>query len=187
MPFPGTVTIRIAQLKAGDADAAQHLWNRYFRPLVGLARQRLHGQPRAIADEEDIALSAFDSFCRGVNQERFRQLADHDDLWQLLVMLTARKACRLLRHERWLKRGGGAVRHVSAPDEEEVVEVIGRELKPAFATQMAEECSRLLDQLGGRGTVGGGGGQEGALHQFRYRRTPGCGRVHSGTTTASDP
>jgi RNA polymerase sigma factor (sigma-70 family) len=148
MSSTGTVTLWIAQLKAGEADAAQHLWNSYFRRLVGLARKRLRGQPPAIADEEDVALSAFDSFCRGVDQERFPKLADRDDLWQLLVMLTARKACRLLRDERRLKRGGGAVRHTSALDDEELSAVIGREPTPAFAAQVAEECSRLLDQLG---------------------------------------
>src|SRR5438067_355347 len=95
MTSPGSVTVWLVQLKAGDTAAAQHLWQGYFRRLVGLARQRLRGGHRIVADEEDVALSAFDSFCQGVEQQRFPQLADRDDLWQLLVLLTARKACRL--------------------------------------------------------------------------------------------
>jgi DNA-directed RNA polymerase specialized sigma24 family protein len=141
----------IAQLKAGDAAAAERLWEGYFRRLVGLARQRLRGQPLAAADEEDVALSAFDSFCRGAERGRFPRLDDRDDLWQVLVLLTARKACRLMAHERRLKRGGGAVHHASALAEDEEVglaEVIGREPTPAFAAQVAEECRRLLDGLG---------------------------------------
>ena len=35
-----------------------------------------------LADEEDVALSAFDSFCRGAEQGRFPRLDDRDDLWQ---------------------------------------------------------------------------------------------------------
>src|SRR5437867_5602457 len=95
----------IGQLKAGDHDAAQYLWEGYFRRLVGLARAKLHDLPRRAADEEDVALSAFASFCRGVEGGRFPQLLDRHDLWRLLVTITARKALRLARDERSQKRG----------------------------------------------------------------------------------
>src|SRR6185369_9252315 len=104
-----SVTQWINQLKAGDPDAAQKLWERYFRRLVSLARKKLRAAPRRAADEEDVALSAFGSFCRGAEQDRFPQLHDRLDLWQLLVLLTARKAVDLAQHERRQKRGGGAV------------------------------------------------------------------------------
>jgi len=61
------------------------LWERYFRRLVGLARKKLRAAPRRAADEEDVALSAFDSFCRGAKLDRFPQLHDRLDVWQLLV------------------------------------------------------------------------------------------------------
>jgi hypothetical protein len=38
---PGSVTHWIQELRAGDPIAAQKLWERYFRRLVGLARQKL--------------------------------------------------------------------------------------------------------------------------------------------------
>ncbi len=79
------VTHWIAQLREGDQVAAQQLWEGYFRRLVGLARGKLQGLPRRAADEEDVALSAFASFCRGVECGRFPQRADRDDLWRLLV------------------------------------------------------------------------------------------------------
>src|SRR5215470_8233302 len=88
----------IGRLKAGDTAAAQELWQVYFRRLVGLARVRLQGLPRrAAADEEDVALSAFQSFWEGAVRGRFPQLADRGDLWKLLVTLTARKALHLVR------------------------------------------------------------------------------------------
>ena len=62
MSTDGSVTGWIDRLKAGDHAAAQPLWERYFARLVGLARQRLEGQPRRAADEEDVALSAFTRF-----------------------------------------------------------------------------------------------------------------------------
>src|SRR5262249_24542010 len=85
----------------------QKIWEVYFQRLVGLARTELRAAPRRAADEEDVALSAFDSFCRAAGQDRFPQLLDRDDLWQLLVVITVRKAVNLLKAERRQKRGGG--------------------------------------------------------------------------------
>jgi DNA-directed RNA polymerase specialized sigma24 family protein len=146
----GSVTVLIEALRAGDASAAQALWESYFHKLVGLARHKLRGRPCAAADEEDVALSAFDSFCRGAAHSQFPRLVDRGDLWQLLVVLTARKAYRLLQHERRLKRGGGGVQHLSALEDEGpgVAEVVGREPTPEFAAQVAEECQRRLEALG---------------------------------------
>ena len=98
-PFEGSVTRWLHELVAGDQAAAQELWNRYFQRLVGLARSKLRGAPRRAADEEDVALSAFDSFCRGAEQGRFPRLDDRDNLWRLLVVITERKACDLVQHE----------------------------------------------------------------------------------------
>src|SRR5262245_51636439 len=89
----GSVTHWIGDLKSGGDSAAQHLWERYFQRLVRLARKKLQSdrRPRTAEDEEDAALSAFDSFCRGVDRGRFPRLTDRDDLWRLLVVLTLRK------------------------------------------------------------------------------------------------
>jgi DNA-directed RNA polymerase specialized sigma24 family protein len=144
MASQGSVTHWIDQLKAGDPAAAQHLWERYFHRLVALARKKLRAAPRGAADQEDVALSAFDSFCRGAERGRFPQLNDRDNLWRLLFALTARKAFDLVRNERRQKRGGGAVR-VAADTLEQF---LSREPTPELAAQMAEECQRLLDLLG---------------------------------------
>ena len=47
--------------------------------MIGLARQNLGHSPRGATDEEDVALSAFDSFCQGVEQGQFARLQDRDD------------------------------------------------------------------------------------------------------------
>jgi DNA-directed RNA polymerase specialized sigma24 family protein len=146
MSASGSVTTWIAELKAGDKLAAERLWQSYFAKLVNLARRKLLFAPRAMADEEDAALSAFDSFFRGVKEKRFPRLEDRDDLWQLLVLLTARKAWRMARHEFREKRGQGRSRHLSSlGNEEGIAEMIGREPTPEFAALIAEEYSlRLL-------------------------------------------
>jgi DNA-directed RNA polymerase specialized sigma24 family protein len=149
----GSVSRWLAQLKQDEAAAVQHLWERYFRQLVALARRTL-AVPPAAADEEDVALSAFDSFCRGVREGRFPRLEDRDDLWQLLVTLTRRKAFNLLKHEHRDKRGGGQVVHASAlagGEGDSVADafarMVGDEPTPEFAAEVAEECRRLLDAL----------------------------------------
>jgi DNA-directed RNA polymerase specialized sigma24 family protein len=151
-----SVTYWLSQLKAGDPAAAQPLWERYFTQLVHLARGKLRGSRPRGGDEEDVALSAFDSFCQGVAQGRFPQLSDRNNLWSLLVTLTARKAIDLVEYEGRQKRGGGRVGGEStlpkAPTDGRALEqVVGREPTPAFAAQVAEECQRLLGLLGNTG------------------------------------
>ena len=97
-----------------DPTAAQELWERYFGRLTKLARNKMRAQQRRVADEEDVALSAFNSFFRGVTEDRFPQLNDREDLWQILVMLAERKVVDQYRKQNALKRGGGKVRGESA-------------------------------------------------------------------------
>jgi DNA-directed RNA polymerase specialized sigma24 family protein len=146
-----SVTGWIERLKAGDREAVAPVWERYFGRLVHLARQRLRGAPR-LADEEDVALSALDSVCRGLEQGRFAQLLDRDGLWRLLVVLTERKGVDRLRAQRRQKRGGGKLLGESAlggPDDGAagIAQFRGPEPDPALAALMAEECQRLLRLL----------------------------------------
>jgi DNA-directed RNA polymerase specialized sigma24 family protein len=154
MSSDGSVTHWIDLLQAGDLAAVRPLWERYFGQLVHRARAALRGRANLGADEEDVALSAFDSFCRSAQQGRFPNLADRDDLWRLLMVFTARKAFRLLRDATRHKRGGGKVKtEVDLPAPPEATEegclaqVVGREPTLEFVAQVAEECQRLFDLL----------------------------------------
>jgi DNA-directed RNA polymerase specialized sigma24 family protein len=152
MSSDGSVTHWISQLKAGQRAAAQPLWQRYFEKLVARARQKLRGIPRGAADEEDVALSAFDNFCRAAEQGRFPDLADRDDLWQILLMLTDRKALNLIRNARRQKRGGDKVLNEAACldltiSDGPLSRIPDREPSPAFAALFADECQRLLGRL----------------------------------------
>jgi RNA polymerase sigma factor (sigma-70 family) len=152
----GSVTHWIGALRGGDLDAARPLCERYFARLVRLARARLRARrrPGAAEDEEDAALSAFDSFCRAATQGRFPRLDDRDDLWRLLVAITERKAADQVRRARRLKRGGGWVRTqgdlaVGGPDDEPagLDAIAGHEPTPESAAEFAEEYRRLFEVL----------------------------------------
>src|SRR4029077_6623168 len=81
----------------------------YFDRVVALAKARLSSGIRKAADEEDIALSVFDTLCRGVTAGKYPQVTDRDSLWPLLVVLTTRRVCDRVHHERRMKRGAGRV------------------------------------------------------------------------------
>ena len=97
-------------------------------------------------------MNAFDSFCRGAELGRYPQLTNRDDLWRLLVTITARKAADLAQNEARVKRGGGRVRGDSAMVDDSDTpgweKIAGNEPSPEFAAQTAEEYRRLLAMLG---------------------------------------
>jgi DNA-directed RNA polymerase specialized sigma24 family protein len=95
-----SVTQWIHDLKAGNRSAADKLWQRYFHRIVQLARSRLQNVRRGAADEEDVAVNAFDSFCRRAEQGQFELLLDRNDLRRLLAVLTVRNAIDLRRREK---------------------------------------------------------------------------------------
>jgi DNA-directed RNA polymerase specialized sigma24 family protein len=138
------ITVWLNQLQAGESVAVRLLWEKYFHRLVGLARTRLRNT-RLVSDEEDVALSAFDSFCRNAEAGRFPDLTDRESLWRLLAEFTLRKATHHIRDASALKRGGGrtAVSSSGVFDD-----VLGHEPDPALASEVAEECERLLAALG---------------------------------------
>jgi hypothetical protein len=146
----GTVTLWLEQLKDGDPAAAAPLWREYYAGLISLARQKLLVVPNTVADEEDIALAAFNSFCEGVRLGRFPDLTDRHDLWKVLFDITAKKAHGQVKYETALKRGGGKVRPASQVGDGQVDVtdgVRGREPSSAFAAEVADECRRLLALL----------------------------------------
>jgi DNA-directed RNA polymerase specialized sigma24 family protein len=143
-----SVTRLIGMLKQGDRVASQQLWEAYFGRLVGLARARLKNTVLRVADEEDVALSAFDSFFRRAERGQFPQLEDRDDLWQLLFVLTVRKAINLVHYQGRKSRGGGRVQSLQDLEALGADQILGTEPSPELAAQMTEECQRLLAKLG---------------------------------------
>src|SRR5262249_3675963 len=147
----GSITVWLGRLKDGDRAAVQQLWERYFRRLVGLARKKILAIPRVASDEEDVALSAFASFCRHARQGRFPRLDDRHDLWQVLVLLTVRKAHDLKDYEErekrdWRRTVSESDRPGSDADPEKPLfaRLIAREPDPAFAAEVAEQYRELL-------------------------------------------
>lgn len=144
----GSITRCLGLIRAGDRAAAQPLWERYFGRLVALAQGRLRDAPRGVDGAEDVALSAFDSFYRRAERGQFPKLDDRDDLWQVLYVLTVRKAINLLRHQGRKSRGGGRVQTLSDLEDLGAAGFLAPEPTPELAAILAEECRRRLGALG---------------------------------------
>jgi DNA-directed RNA polymerase specialized sigma24 family protein len=148
-----SVTRWIGGVKAGQNDEIQHLWDRYFQRLVRLAGSRLPGHARRAIDEEDVALSAFQSFCDRARKGQFPGLANRDELWRVLFAITVRKAVSAVRHQTRQKRGGGRVLGESAlgagaPSQEAgMAAFLGRDPTPDDAAEFADRLDMLFEKL----------------------------------------
>lgn len=147
-----SVTIWIAQIKAGEAEAAQRLWERYLTRLAQVAGSQLAGSPQQVADADDVVAVAFERFLRFAQQGRFPQLDDRDDLWQVLVTITERAAIDQRRRLSAAKRGGritqsldAALQAADASDAHWQPQ--SPEPTPAFVVATAEQFRRLLSLL----------------------------------------
>lgn len=151
MPEHENISHWIDQVKDGDSVAAEELWHHYYQRLIQNVRRHLRGRHRAVADEEDIAISVFESFYRAAEQGRFPELSDRDDLWRLLLKMSARKIIDKRRYNQRQRRGAG--KHVlslegAGDNDQAMIEVIGDEPTPEMVLMMTESFQRLLDHLG---------------------------------------
>ncbi len=148
------ITTWIEGIRAGDAAEIRRLWDQYFDRLVRLAGSRLPSHCRRAFDEEDVAISAFRSFCDRAGRGQFPQLDDRDDLWRVLATITVRKSLEAVRHQTRQKRGGGNVLGESAliardqDGRDGVAAVLSREPSPEDVAHFIDDCHQIFDRLG---------------------------------------
>jgi DNA-directed RNA polymerase specialized sigma24 family protein len=140
VPNDGSVTGWIFDLQDGNDDAESKLWHRYFERMAKLARKHIQNHAGRSSDEEDVALSAFESFFRRSSEGQLSDLRGRDELWRLLALITKRKALNLIRHEQADKRGGGWSRLAS-----QALDVAGSEPTPEHTAEILDEIQRLLE------------------------------------------
>lgn len=149
-----SVTRWIHELRNGDEEAAEKIFDRYWDRLVEAARRHLRREPRPLNDEEDLAQSVLRSLCRGAAEGRLNGLANRDELWRLLIALTRQKAIDESRHEGRVKRGRGKTK-LEADFEPlnskngvfSLEELASESPQPEFIIMIEEEASKLLALL----------------------------------------
>lgn len=93
-----------------DAEAAQEIWNRFQKRLIGVALKQLRFTAKRTADGEDVVNEAFASFYRRIENGEYPDVKDRDGLWRMLLTITENKARKQLRRELAAKRGAGKTR-----------------------------------------------------------------------------
>lgn len=134
-----SVTMWLNAVRHGDDQAASSLWDRYFKRLIALARKRLVKAPEY--DEEDLALSVFDAFCRQLQDGGFESLKNRDEFWSMLVMLTVRKSNDQRRRLEAAKRRRPGDQEVSAEQAPDTA------APPDVSLMMADQCRHLIRLL----------------------------------------
>lgn len=147
-----SVVLWLQELKQGNRNAANALWDRYSRRMNQLAKARLRTAKHGGFDEEDVTLSAFENFCRAIQDGRYSELDGSEGLWHLLATFTLRKANDRLKVEAAEKRGGNQetphdVHTYLGGADSRLDKMPTKELGPESAALMAEECTRLLSLL----------------------------------------
>lgn len=149
------ISVWIGRLQDGDDRAPEVIWQEYFEKIVRLARRRIGEMPKRAVDEEDVALSAMNSLFRGAQAGNFPKLDDREDLWKILVTITARKAMKQQRRHFAEKRGGGKVHGESifADGGENdggpagIDQILGEEPTAELADRVTETCGEMISRL----------------------------------------
>lgn len=141
----------VCSLKGGDADAAQHLWDRYFKKLIAHAGKRIqaHNCPEGTVVAEDVAASVFESLWKGANAGRFEKVTDRDELWWLLQAMTKRKVVSHIRHATAQVRNPGQTPvTLSHPEPGNTYqELMSDEPNGDYIIMMQDQFSQLLSLL----------------------------------------
>ncbi|EMI53518.1 ECF-type sigma factor [Rhodopirellula sallentina] len=148
------ITLLMAQLSDGGGSASDQLWQEYFPKLANYARRKLAPAAARSYDGEDVALSAMNSFYEGMKERKFDNLHGRDELWRLLLTITARKVSARHRKVGRLKRGAGKVRGESVfgnVDDGErafgIGDLLGTDPTPELIAELSETTQQLLNTV----------------------------------------
>jgi RNA polymerase sigma-70 factor (ECF subfamily) len=137
------VAVLLQQWQAGDARAAEALFERYARQLVPLAERHLSHKLAGRVDGEDVIQSVFRTFFRRSARGEFR-IDGSAQIWRLLVKITVLKARAQGRRHRAARRdvaaevAGGAA---AGP------EAVAHDPGPEEAVILVDQIESLLEGL----------------------------------------
>jgi len=148
---PGSISKAIAQNSQLDEEAAQLIWNRFFEKLCRFASKKIYTRHRRLLDPEDIAGSAMFAVIDGIKNGRFHSVTNRDELWQMLVMITARKAITRGRHLDRDKRGGalngGGDAGPNGQKLDQLAQYVDKSDDPAKFVEIEMTCRELISAL----------------------------------------
>ena len=127
-----------AGLNEQRPSAAEELDRRYRQRLCSLVEREINKQFASREDPEDAVQSAFRSFYRGVDEDRF-WIDDSGSLWSLLATITRRKILKHAEIHNTKKRSLSQEVHV--PDDG----LASRDPSPEEVAQATDTLSQLIE------------------------------------------
>ena len=144
--------VELEKLSFSDPETIEALWQQFYPRLKAAVRQHVRSIRTPVANESEIALSAFHSFVRQAKDGRFPNLADHDSLWRLLKTIAVCKAKDLRRNLHAQKRGGGRAALnqsdlAARTGRDKDFDVGGRGGSPSMDLEVSDIFTSLLESL----------------------------------------
>jgi RNA polymerase sigma-70 factor (ECF subfamily) len=138
----------LERFRAGDATAANEVFERFARQLIILARRQLDPLLRAKVDPEDVVQSVYKSFFFRYSDGNLTA-CNWDSLWGLLTLITLRKCADHSEYYRAERRD--AAREVTGAAKPggplPWQQAIAREPTPLQASLLAETVEQLFRSL----------------------------------------
>ncbi|HEX5272167.1 MAG TPA: sigma-70 family RNA polymerase sigma factor [Gemmataceae bacterium] len=146
MPEPLESRELVARWRAGDQEAARHLFDRYVDRLVALSRRRIGARLASRVDPEDVVQSVFRTVFGRLRDGQFR-IEEQDDLCKLLMRVTVHKTLRQAEYHGAGKRDAAreAARGDSSGDR--LLEVLDRDPAPATVVAFVDHLEHFLKEL----------------------------------------
>ena len=88
----------VVMVRDGDEDAANILYERYARRVLGLVESKLGAKLRTTTEPEDVVQSVFRSMFRGVQSGNY-EAPPGSTLWNLLAVISVNKLRRRATHQ----------------------------------------------------------------------------------------
>ncbi len=138
---PGSITQWLSKLRAGQSQAAEPIWNRYQAKLLSIASQKLDQNPDRSIDGEDLVQSSFRYVFVAIQNGRYPDIDNREDLWGLLYVATVNRVRQHYRDVNAFKRS-----HISSV--QAIDPAILEDLQSSFAqAEVADLLEYLLSRL----------------------------------------
>lgn len=148
MSSESSVSSWLSELRSGQVEAVQSLWDRFFKRLSEVAQRRLSNISGRIAEGEDVAASVLASIWGAAVDGRLSKVQNVDELWWLLLAATRWRCVDQARKANALKNGGGQfISSIHENPEAAYQLLVSVEPDPQYIVGFEDELERLLGIL----------------------------------------
>ena len=94
---PDEISLLLNEMRHGSEVAATKLWEFYLERLLSVSKRKLTNFNSGMADEEDVAVTAFHSFVKRIRRGDYSRVNNRDEAWKMLAVIAVRKSINLVR------------------------------------------------------------------------------------------